>query len=196
MRRFDKAAEWYRKAELVNPANPWLEKKLAVALKNSGHTLEALEYYRNALQREPENYHLLMSMAQCLIDTGDTEVALKHLFHAQYLKPEKVDVLRAIAWAHLMAGNFDKANDAYVKVRVHPEAEPTDFLNAAHSLLAGGNFKDALKNYRTFVDRSPSRDITALVLAFRDDAEVMRKLGIKTSDLRLIVDKIRYDLQK
>lgn len=191
---FESAVKWYRKAEIVNPDNPWLDKKLAVALKNSGNTEEAKKYYRKSLEREPENYHLLMSMAQCLIDTGDTEQALKHLYHAQYLKPDKHDVKRAIAWAYLMEGNFEKANEQYVKVMVHPEADATDFLNAAHSLLASGNFKDALKNYRSFVEKTPQKDITSLVLAFRDDAAVMKKLGIKTSDLRLIVDKIRYDI--
>lgn len=191
---FESAVKWYKKAEIVNPDNPWLDKKLAVALKNSGNTEEAKKYYRKSLEREPENYHLLMSMAQCLIDTGDTEQALKHLYHAQYLKPDKHDVKRAIAWAYLMEGNFEKANEQYVKVMVHPEADATDFLNAAHSLLASGNFKDALKNYRSFVEKTPQKDITSLVLAFRDDAAVMKKLGIKTSDLRLIVDKIRYDI--
>lgn len=194
MRRFDEAIKWYRQAEIVNPGNPWLEKKLAVALKNAGQPAEALNYYEKALESEPESYHLLMSMAQCLIDTGNTDEALKHLFHAQYLKPEKLDVTRAMAWAQLMNRNFEKANELYLKVRIHPEADKTDFLNAAHSLLASGNFKDALKNYRTFVDRSAKPDTTSLVLAFRDDAEVMKKLGIKTSDMRLIVDKIRYDL--
>lgn len=194
MMRYQDAVDWYRKAELLNPDNQWLEKKLALSLKNSGNKLEALKYYRRVLEREPENYHLLMSLAQCLIDTGNSEEALKHLFHAKYLKSDKLDVDRAIAWTYLMQGNFEKANETYVKVRVHPDADATDFLNAAHSFLAGGNFKEALKNYRTFIDKTPSRDITQLVIAFRDDTEIMKKLGIKTSDLRLIVDKIRYDL--
>ena len=194
MRLYSKAVEWYRKADLVNPGNPWLERKLAVALKNAGSLSEALEYYTKALEREPENYHLLLSLAQCLIELGDYAEALKHLFHAQYLKPDKLDVTRAIAWAYLLDGKFDKANEYYIKIRIHPEAEKTDFLNAAHSLLANGNFKDALKNYRTFVDKTPDRNITNLVIAFRDDAEIIKKLGIKTADLRLIVDKIRYDM--
>ena len=193
MQIYDKASEWYLKAELINPGNLWLEKKLAISLKNSGKKKEALEYYNKALTQEPENYHLIMSAAQCYLDAGDPEKALKHLYHAQYLKPDKIDVQRAIAWAELLSKNFDKANSLYEKLLSNPKADKTDFLNAAHAALAGGDFKKALNLYRDFVNRSENRNITALVIALRDDSEAIKQLGIKTSDLRLIVDKIRYD---
>ena len=188
------AAKWYKKAELINPGSAWLEKKLAVALKNSGQLNEALEYYKRALDREPENYHLLMSAAQCNFDLGNITEALKLFYHAQYLKPDKIDPLRALAWTELHAGNFEKANSLYIKILDHPKADNTDVLNAAHNALASGDFKIAIQLYRQFVDNAENKDITTLLLAFKDDAESLKKLGIKTSDLRLIVDKIRYDL--
>ena len=194
MQRFEEASQWYKKAELVNPTNEWLIKKLAISLKNAGKPEEALEYYDKALASDPENYHLLMSASQCLLDCGRNEDALNHLYHAQYLKPEKLGVKRALAWAELLAGNFDKAKAQYSKILENTEAEKTDFLNAGHCALASGDIKDSLSFYKTFIDKAPDRDITSLVIAFRDDAETLKKLNIKTGDLRLIVDKIRYDL--
>lgn len=191
---FDKAAEWYYKAELVNPENPWLIKKLAIALKNAGRHKEALEFYEKALVNEPDNYHLLMSAAQCLLETENFDQARQHLYHAQYLKPEKREPLRALAWTELLARNLDKAKLHYEKILDSDKADKTDFLNAAHGAMAAGDFKNAIKNYRKFIDLSNPADSTALVVALRDDAKALNKLGVKNSDLRIIVDKIRYDL--
>lgn len=194
MGMFDKAAEWYLKADLVNPDNTWLHKKIAISLKNAGEPGKASEYYKRALDNEPENYHLLMSAAQCFLDNDSHQEALKHFYHAQYIKPEKIGPLRAIAWTELLAHNFDKASNLYQKLIQHPEADNTDFLNTAHSALAVKDFKSALNYYRKFVDNSENKDITNLVLAFKNDAPSLKKIGIPTADLRLIIDKIRYDL--
>ena len=193
MQKYNEAVEWYSKADLVNPNNPWLEKKLAIALKNAGKSKEALEYYEKTLSREPEQYHLLMSAGQAYLSAGDNTNALKHFYHANYLKPEKLDPLRAIAWTELVSGNIEKAKGIYNKILNDSLSNKTDLLNAGHNALAGNDIKSAIKFYKTFVEKS-NFDITELVIAFRDDSETLKQLGIKTSDLRLIIDKIRYDL--
>ena len=194
MQRYAEAVEWYRKAEIINPANSWLIKKIAVALKNAGNPGEALIYYEKSLAEEPENYHLLMSVGQCLLSLDRPGDALRHFYHAQYLKPDKTDTLRAVAWSELLAGNHEKAKEQYSKLLKATDVVSSDFLNAAHCALASGDLKNAGKMYAEFVNRTEKRDITALLIALRDDAETLKKLGIKTADLRLIVDKIRYDL--
>ena len=193
MKRYEKAAQWYSKADIVIPGNKWLEKKLAVALKNSGRIEEALKYYEKSLNNEPENYHLLMSAGECMLSLGNTKDALKQFYHAQYIEPNKKDASRAVAWAELLAGNNEKAREQYSKLTEAPDADKIDFLNAAHCALSSGNLKEAVRLYRCFVDKTDNKDITTLLLALRDDAEITKQLGIKTSDLRLIVDKIRYD---
>ena len=194
LREFSKAAEWYKKADIVNPGNPWLEKKLAISLKNSGNTEEALEYYEKALKNEPENYHLIMSAAQCLLASNKFKEAINHFYHAEYLQPDKKDPKRAIAWAYLLSGDYDNAISRYEEILTNEDADKQDYLNAAHCYLANNNFKSALKNYKSFLDKSEKREIVSLVLAFKEDSELLKKIGVKTSDLRLIVDKIRYDL--
>lgn len=194
LQNYEFATEWYLKAELVNPGSKWLEKRLAISLKNAGKLAEALPFYQKSLEHDPENYHFLMSLSQCLIDLNKYSDSVSHLYHAQYIKPDKIDPQRALAWVELLSGDFDKAVKSYLKVLNHSESDKTDYLNLAHAYLASGNFGEALKNYRFYVDKSENSDIKNLVLAFRDDSEIMKKLGIKTSDLRLIVDKIRYDM--
>lgn len=193
IRRYDDAVKWYQKSEIINPDNPWLIKQLAMALKNSGKPAEALDYYNQALENDTENYHLLMSAAQCQIDLNEPTKALHHLYHAQYLKPEKTAVSRALAWAELMAGDFEKAQNLYTKIITGGKADKTDFLNAGHCAMAASKMKNAIPLYKTFIEMDEHPDIRNLVIAFRDDAEALKKLKIRTEDLRLIVDKIRYD---
>lgn len=190
---FGKALEWYKKAELLNPGNKWLEKRLAISLKNAGRASESLEYYEKSLSTDPENYHLLMSYGQCLLSCGKYQEAISQFYHANYLKPEKKDALRAVAWTELLSHNYEKADSLYDKLISAEKVDKDDFLNAAHVALAMGNFKKAVNLYKKFIDNSENQDITNLVIAFKNDSETFRELNIKNSDLRLIVDKIRYD---
>ncbi|MCH5235473.1 MAG: tetratricopeptide repeat protein [Muribaculaceae bacterium] len=192
--QFDKAVEWYKKSEILNPENQWLIKRLAISLKNSEKPEEAIEYYEKALSSEPENYHLLMSAGQCLLSGERYGDALQKFYHAQYLRPDKADAQRAVAWAELLSKNYEKARMLYEKILEDKNSDKTDYLNAAHGALASGDFKSALQLYKDFVAKTENQDITSLVIAFRDDADIIKQLGIKTQDLRFIVDKIRYDL--
>ena len=195
MHRYDKAVEWYQKSEIVNPENKWLVKKLALALKNGGKPEKALKYYKKALTAEPENFHLLMSYGESLLSSGQTEEALKQFYHALYLKPDKIAPQRAVAWTELLNHNPEKALEIYKKLISENSADQNDRLNGAHAALAMDRFKEAVDLYNGFVNNSPDKDIKNLVLALRDDNETLKKLNIKTSDLRLIVDIIRYKNQ-
>lgn len=194
LKNFSEAIKWYEKAELVDPENIWLIKRLAYSYKNIGNFDKALEYFRKALQQEPENYHLLLISGQILLELGKTEEALLQFYHAQYLKPERLGPLRTIAWAELLNGNYEKARENYEKILQSPKFETIDILNAGHTEMAAHNFPGALAMYRKFIENSENKDITSLLLAFRDDSETFKKLDIKTMDLRLIVDKLRYEL--
>ena len=134
-----------------------------------------------------------MSAGECMLLLGQTMEDLQQFYHAQYINPNKLDSFRAVAWAELMAGNLIKSNNHYINIIANPEAKATDFLNAAHSALSSGDLKNAKNLYNAYIEKTEEKKITNLLLALRDDAEILKQLGIKTSDLRLIVDKIRYD---
>lgn len=193
LQRYEEAVDWYKKAEIIDAENQWLIKRLAITLKNAGQYQKAIPYYEKALEFSPENYHLIMSAGQCYLEAGMNQDAIKQFYHALYLKPEKSAPLRGIAWAELTDRNFNRAIPQYQKLMESPKADKADFLNAAHAELASGNFRNAIRLYKKFIEKSENKDITELVLAFRDDSATFKKLGIQTSDLRLVVDKIRYD---
>lgn len=188
------AVDWYKKAELINPGSHWLQKKLALCLKNAGLYSEAINYYHQVLEREPENYHLLMSAGQCLLEAGDYEKALQHFLHADYLKPERKDARRAIAWTRMLMKDYEKADSYFEKLTQDSGAEKTDFLNAALCAMASNNLPHAINLYRKFLSLTNNNDFRELMTALRDDASVIKSLGISSSNLRLVIDKLRYDL--
>ena len=163
-------------------------------MRKSGKYKEAIHYYERALAREPENFHLLMSAGQTFLQVGDYSSALEQFYHCDYLKPNSLSSLRAIAWGELLNGNYEKAGNVYSKLLENSKADKVDFLNAAHAAMVKNDFKSAVKLYAIFVEKS-GNNITDLILAFKEDAEILKQLKIKTSDLRLVVDKIRYDLR-
>ena len=193
---FGKAIEWYRKAELINPGNSWLEKNLAMSLRNAGRYKESIEYFKKSLDREPDNFHLLMSFGQALLEAGFYTEALDQFYHAQYLKPEHIGVERAIAWTELLIGNLDKAESKYLKILSGSKTDRNDWLNAGHTAMAKSDFDKAVGYYIKFIDESKNKNINDLILAFKDDGVTLRQLGIMTSDLRLVVDMIRYNLKE
>lgn len=193
LKNYPEAVQWYKKAEMINPGSQWLARKLAISIKNSGNPIEALPYYEKALEMEPDNFHLLMSYGRCLLDASDYTKALQQFYHADYIKSDQQDVSRAIAWSELMSGNYDKALKVYDSILSLPEKEASDYLNAAHTALASGDFKLALKLYSEFVT---IKDIKELILALKEDSSILKELKISTSDLRLIVDTIRYNLEE
>ncbi|MCH5237355.1 MAG: tetratricopeptide repeat protein [Muribaculaceae bacterium] len=192
---YDKAIEWYKKAELMNPESQWLDKNLAICLRKSGKSLESLEYFERSLARDPENFHLLMSAGQALLDSGNYSKALEHFYHAGYLKPSHKGANRAIAWGELLNGNIEKAEKQYQKLLANPDRDKEDLLNAGHVSMKKGDYKNAVSHYSKFIDATESKSINELIIALRDDSAVLKELNIKTPDLRLVVDKIRYDMK-
>lgn len=193
--QYNQASDWYLKASIINPDSLWLNKNLALTLRKAGKPSMALEFYTKALEKEPENFHLLMSMGQTLLETEDYKKALEYFYHSEYLKPSSKSPSRAIAWAELLAGNNDKAMKKYAAILASESPDKVDFLNAGHAALASGDFKNAVGYYSEFIDKTENKNITELIIALRDDSDILKKLNIKTSDLRLLVDKIRYNSQ-
>ena len=192
--QYPEATEWYKKSEIVNPDNSWLIKKLAISLKNSGRMKEALPYYERILATEPDNYHILMSAAQCLLDSGETEKALQHFYHALYLKPDKKAPERAVAWTLLISGNAEKAKLLYEKLTDCGNADKTDYLNAALCGLALNDLPLSIRMYKGYLQKTGNNDFRDLMTALREDARLLKQLGIPTSSLRLVIDYLRYNL--
>ena len=193
LNNLDEAVVWYKKAELLNPDSPWLVKKLALCNRLLGNFQEASEYYDKALQYSPDNYSLQMSAGNCLLESGKVKEALGHFYHADYIKPDKPATYRAIAWGEMQGGNYDKSIAYYGKVTLLPETTPSDFINLGHAYYLSGNLKKAVESYAKSV-RQPSGSIANFEKEMLGDTDLLVKGGRTPEEIRLIIDKVKYDL--
>ena len=190
--QYNKAYDWYKRSELINPDSEWIQKKLAVCLKKCGKYQDAIEYYEKVLEKKPEDYHLLMSAGQCFLNNGNPEKALQFFYHAEYLKPEKKTALRAIAWSQLLSKDFIKASDTYAKLINEDGVERQDYLNAALCRMALKDIPAAIPLFNSFLNATGTRNFRELLLALKEDSETLKILDISSSDLRLVIDALRY----
>lgn len=190
---FDKAVAWFRKAELLHPDSKWLIKQLALTHRLLQNYTEAAEYYLKALSSDPENYHLLVNAGHALLETGDYSGALSHYYHADYLKPGKMGVKRALAWAELLNGNLDKSIDLYSALVASEDVTATDFLNFGHALFLKKYYRKALDLYLKAA-RMEGYGVKGLEEAVEEDLPVLAKRGGDADDLRLLIEKVKYDI--
>ncbi len=192
LNNFEEATAWYKKAELLNPDSEWLVKKLAICNRLLGRLDEAMEYYDKALQYNPDNYSLQMNTGNCLLEMGKAEEALSHYYHADYIKPDKPSTLRAIAWGELQAGNYQKSINYYQKICNLPEATQSDFINAGHAQYLSGNLKKGVELYVRSI-RQPGGSVEGFEKEIFSDMDMLNKKGKSTNDVRIIIDKVKYD---
>lgn len=195
LNNLEEAVAWYKKAELLNPDSPWLVKKLALCNRLLSRFDEASEYYNKALEYSPDNYSLQMSAGNCLLEAGNVKDALGHFYHADFIRPDRPGTFRAIAWGELIARNFEKAIGYYGRVTTLPEASQSDWINMGHAYYLSGNLKKAVESYLTSVTR-PGGSLKNFEDEIIGDTDMLVKGGGESHDIKLLVDKVKYELDK
>jgi tetratricopeptide (TPR) repeat protein len=186
---FEKALEYYHKAELFNREKSWVIKKIAYCARKSGDTARAMEYYRAAEKLEPDNLLIQSNLGHTLMDRGEYEAALKYYFKVEYHQPDNHKVQRPIAWCSFVLGKFEQAEKYFRKV-IEKEGNRNDFVNLGHVLWCTGNRKEAIENYHRSLEKA-GRDFEWFSSVMEEDARYLRKHGIKTMDIPLMIDYMR-----
>jgi TolB-like protein len=81
----------------------------------------AVNSYKNALELDPNNAIIYIRYSATLADVGQTKEALPLANKAVELDPVSISSLHNLGWVNLLAGNYQKAIDAFAKaVELHP----------------------------------------------------------------------------
>ncbi len=186
---FEKALEYYHKAELFDREKPWLIKKIAYCSRKTGDAEKAMEYYRAAEKIEPDNLLIQSYLGHTLMDVEDYEGALNYYFKVEYHQPDNHKIQRPIAWCCFVLGKFKQAEKYFRKV-IEKEGNRNDHVNLAHVLWCMGNRKEAIEQYRKGLEKS-SRDFEWFASIMEEDSRHLLKHGIKELDIPLMVDYLR-----
>jgi tetratricopeptide (TPR) repeat protein len=81
----------------------------------------AVSSYKKALELDPNNAIIYIRYSATLADIGQTREALPLADKAVELDPVSISSLHNLGWVNLLAGNYQKAIDAFQKsVELHP----------------------------------------------------------------------------
>jgi tetratricopeptide (TPR) repeat protein len=186
---FNKALDFYHKAELLDRNRLWLLNRIAWCYRKTGDFKKAVEYYRDAEKIEPEDLQVQANLGHTYMEMENYEEALKYYFKVEYLQPENRKVYRPIAWCSFMLGRLDNARK-YLEKSITFEGNKNDYLNLGHIFWCKGNKTKAIENYRTSLQMANS-DFEWFAKVLTDDSRYLAVHGIHAFDIPLMIDYIK-----
>ncbi len=189
---YDKALEYYRKAEIFNANKEWLLKKIGLCYRKLNNSPKALKYYKRAESIDPDNLYTQASIGHCLLDLKEYDKALKYYFKVEYLDPKNTKVWRPLAWCCFVEGKFKQADKYYRKIE---SGNPTyhDLMSMGHLELCKGNKNKATELYIASIN-SKGNKLEKFLESFEQDKIHLIKHGISPDDLPILLDHIQYRL--
>jgi tetratricopeptide (TPR) repeat protein len=191
---FETALDAYLKAELYGVNQLWNFNKIALCYRNLKNPVRALEYYEAAEKIDPENLGNQLNIGNCLLELEKYEEALKCYFKVEYLTPGNKKVWRPIAWCSFLTGKKDQAEKYFLKL-LGDEPNKHDFINMGHVQWSLGNRRAALDYYRKSISKNGFSEAEFLEV-FEEDQIHLLNQGVDKDDIPIMLDQLRYFLEK
>jgi len=193
MGNYQKALNFYLKADLFDQNKIWNLKKIALCYRNLKKPVKALEYYQQAEILEPENLSLHVSIGQCQMERNLYEDALKSYYKVEYLSPGNKKIWRPIGWCSFLVGKIEQAEKYYDRL-IMDDPNKYDLLNMGHVQWCLGNRKAALDYYKKSIN-DPGSSEKDFMEAFEEDLPHLIRQGVNSDDVPIMLDKLRYFLE-
>nr|MDA3853175.1 tetratricopeptide repeat protein [Bacteroidales bacterium] len=187
------ALKFYLKADLVESDNSWTIKKIAYCYRAFDDAENALKFYKQAIVLQPKNYALQLSLGHCYLSLKNYDDALNSYFKIELASSKPQRVWRPIAWSSFICNKLDQSKKYYKKILDH---KPTahDYINAGHTELASQNNQQALNYYKQAV-QGLNDDLDKFLSIFEEDTSYILSYGVEESDLPILLDSLRYNLE-
>lgn len=184
----DKAIARYEEAEMLDGDSAWTLRRLASVLRRSGQSHRAAGYYKRLSDMFPDDAGIALATGYALSEADEAAEAEQYFHKAVYLQPDSDKAARALAWTQFLNRKFDKADTAYARL-MSTATDAEDILNAGHVKLAMGKAAEAVNLYRRYASTENSRDIEKAIVG---DSRFLLKAGVDISQLRLLVEAVKY----
>ena len=191
---YKKALNFYLKADLFDQNKLWNYKKIALCYRNLKKPGKALEYYQLSENLEPDNLTLQISKGQCQMELKLYEEALKSYYKVEYLSPGNKKIWRPIGWCSFLLGKISEAEKYYERLN-SDQPNKYDLLNMGHVQWCLGNRKSALDFYKRSINDSDNSE-KDFMEAFEEDLHNLLKQGVDPDDVPIMLDQLRYFLEK
>ena len=183
LKLFNRALEFYTKAELLGDDKKWLLKKLAFSYMKLKNYEKAIDYYKLAEKQAEEDVSIQVNMGSCYIYKKQYEEALQCFFKADYYKPDQIRNLRSIAFCYFKTDKFDDAVK-YAQKCIEKKADKVDLFIMGCISWINGDFQEAFDYY--FTAMNDYEDITKFFNDFSEYHDFLKKHKISDIDINLI----------
>ncbi len=188
---FEKALNYYKKADLIETNRNWIILKMALCCKYLNRWQEALMYYRDGEKNDPENLNIQANIGQCLIYLERYEEALEYYFKVEVLAPENIKIRRPLAWCSFLLEKYDTAKDYFERLLSNEPDNKYDLVNLAHVYWAMNNPRNAIELYKNSMRKWEK--FNQFETSFNEDRKYLEKAGIKPFDIDLMLDYLKME---
>ncbi len=190
---FEKALDYYQRADLIESGRLWILKKMAFCCKYLNRWEDALNHYRQAEALDPENLKLQADIGQCLIHLEKYQDALDCYFKVEVLAPENHKIRRPLAWCSFLLGKFDTARDYLERLLTGEQGNHYDMMNLGHVCWCQGDSEAAFRHYLDSILTWKSiRDFEA---SFNEDRKHLMAHGMQEMELNLMMDYLKLEVR-
>jgi len=187
---YEKALGFYRQSEMFDSNRLWSVKKIIFCLRQLNKYEEALKWCNEALSIDPDDVYINTMAGNCLFDLKNYQEALEHYFKVEFLAPDNKKVLRPIAWCSFVSGKLEIARN-YLQTILESEPTANDYINAGHVEYCLA-FKQKAMEYYMQALRQPGMSVARFAKVIQNDTPVLEANGVKSEELPLLVDYIRF----
>ena len=191
---FEQALTWYLKADLFGQNRIWNLKKIALCYRHQKRTDLALDYYQQVIALEPDNLGVHISIGHCRMELKQYEEALKSYFKVEYLSPGNKKIWRPIGWCSLLVGKKQQSEQYFSKL-VEDSPNKFDLMNMGHVQWCLGKRKIALDYYKQSISNAEMSE-KEFMEAFHEDLEHLLSQGVDADDVPIMLDQLRYSIEK
>ncbi len=191
----DDAVDYYLRAELLDPDSRWTRRRLAACYRQLGDKEKAIEYYGMLSEQDPTDLQSALLLGYVCIEHGDLQRAIKQFYKVEFLDEKSTKAWRPLAWTLFLTGDFDGSSRYYAKI-LQDAPTAVDYLNMGHVALASGDTRSAINHYGLYLQNVSGADADTLPKAIAADADSLKKAGVDTSTLPLVIDAVAYSLGK
>ncbi len=153
---FAAAADAYRQALTLAPADPQLLAMLGAALLEGGDAAQALPHLQQAVAKSRRNAGLTGALAQALFDLGRYEESGAAFRQAQRLEPAQPAFMLGAANALAMQGNFAQARPLLERVVARFPQHTLAWYNLGNVLRESGAFTPAIDAFNKALVLEPA----------------------------------------
>lgn len=184
------ALDAYLHADLLEENNTWVLNRIAYCYRALKKIDIALSYYRRLEQYRPDDLTIQLNIGHCYLELNNYDEALNYYFKVELLDSNNSRAWRPIAWCALLSRKFNVARDYYARI-IDKNPAVHDYLNAGHVEICLDNIKQGVHFYTLSQKEVSSIDAWRKLLY--DDEKVLLQVGVDTSILPFILDKMRYN---